>query len=105
MYYVISKVFEIVNTFHRYFLNKSKKNVEIYTSKMDAIKTSTTPIAKKTTYLTISNLIFFLSCSIIDLTKLLPATNTRNIEATYIILWSNIELQMKIMAVLVLCVA
>ena len=105
MYYVISKVFEIVNTFHRYFLNKSKNNVEICTSKADAIKTRITPKLKKTTYLTISNLIFFLSWSIIALIKLFPATNTKNIEAIYIILWNNIELQMKIMAVLVLCVA
>ena len=64
----------------------------------DAIKTNIK-------YLKISNLIFIFLFAKKLFTKLTPATNTTNIETIYIILCINIELQMKIMAVLVFCVA
>ena len=60
----------------------------------DAIKTNIK-------YLKISNLIFIFLFAKKLFTKLTPATNTTNIETIYIILCINIELQMKIMAVLV----
>ena len=62
-------------------------------------------IATNIMYLTISNLKSRFSFPNIDFIRFVPETKTINIEIIYIILWNSIELQMKIMAVLVFCVA
>ena len=105
LYYVISKLSPKVNTFYRYFFNKYKKFVDIYASKKEEIITKLKAIKTKIIYLNISNLTAPAPFFVIIFTKLIPETKTINIDIIYIILCKTNELQMKIMAVLALCVA
>lgn len=105
LYYVISKLLPKVNTFYRYFFNKYKKFVDIYASKKEEIITKLRAIKTKTIYLNTSNLTAPVPFFVIIFTKLIPETKTINIDIIYIILCKTNELQMKIMAVLTLCVA
>lgn len=105
LYYVISKLTSKVNTFYRYFFNKYKKFVDIYASKKDEIIVKLKAIKTKIIYLNTSNLTAPVPFFVTSFIKLIPETKTINIDIIYIILCKTNELQMKIMAVLVLCVA